>query len=37
MFSIAAAALGLPLVGIHGAWDTVTHIVASDEDAKVQS
>jgi hypothetical protein len=26
-FAIAAAALGLLLVSIHNAWDTVTHIV----------
>jgi hypothetical protein len=29
-FVIAAAALGLLLVGIHNAWDTVTHIVVPD-------
>lgn len=28
MFVIGAAALGLLLIGIHNAWDTVTHIVA---------
>jgi len=27
LFVIAAAALGLLLIGIHNAWDTVTHIV----------
>jgi hypothetical protein len=27
LFVIGAAALGLPLIGIHNAWDTVTHIV----------
>lgn len=27
MFVIGAAALGLLLIGIHNAWDTVTHIV----------
>jgi hypothetical protein len=27
MFLIAAAALGLLLIGIHNAWDTVTHVV----------
>jgi len=27
MFVIAAAALGLLLIGIHNAWDTVTHLV----------
>ena len=33
---IAAAALGLLLIGIHNAWDSVTHIVfGSDEDEKV--
>jgi hypothetical protein len=28
-FGIAAAALALLLIGIHNAWDTVTHIVVS--------
>ena len=28
-FVVAAAALGLLLIGIHNAWDTVTHIVMS--------
>jgi hypothetical protein len=27
LFAIGAAALGLLLIGIHNAWDTVTHIV----------
>jgi hypothetical protein len=30
LFGIGAAALGLLLIGIHNAWDTVTHIVAPD-------
>jgi hypothetical protein len=30
LFVIGAAALGLLLVGIHNAWDTVTHIVLTD-------
>ena len=30
LFVIGAAALGLLLIGIHNAWDTVTHIVAAD-------
>jgi hypothetical protein len=30
---VAAAALGLLLIGIHNAWDTVTHIVIPHEDA----
>jgi hypothetical protein len=30
LFVIAAATLGLLLIGIHNAWDTVTHIVASE-------
>ena len=30
LFVIAAAALGLLLIGIHNAWDTVTHIVVSN-------
>jgi hypothetical protein len=29
MFVVGAAALGLLLIGIHNAWDTVTHIVVS--------
>jgi len=33
LFVIAAAALGLLLIGIHNAWDTVTHIVVPHEDA----
>ena len=28
-FAIAAAALGLLLIGIHNAWDTVVHVVVS--------
>ena len=32
LFVIAGAALGLLLIGIHNAWDTVTHIVVPDED-----
>jgi hypothetical protein len=31
LFGTAAAALGLLLVGIHNAWDTVTHLVVSAE------
>ena len=37
MFLIGAAALGLLLIGIHNAWDTVTHIVVvrlSDDATK---
>ncbi|MEN6438972.1 MAG: hypothetical protein ABFD97_10355 [Syntrophobacter sp.] len=38
MFLIGAAALGLLLVGIHNAWDSVTHIVVrSDGDATTPS
>jgi hypothetical protein len=38
MFLIGAAALGLLLIGIHNAWDTVTHIVVkSDSDATTRS
>ena len=34
LFVIAGASLGLLLIGIHNAWDTVTHIVvSSDGDA----
>ena len=28
LFVIGAAALGLLLIGIHNAWDTVTHVLA---------
>jgi hypothetical protein len=31
MFLIGAAALGLLLIGIHNAWDSVTHIVAKSD------
>jgi hypothetical protein len=37
LFLIGAAALGLLLIGIHNAWDTVTHIVVSvapDDEGK---
>ena len=30
LFVIGSAALGLLLIGIHNAWDTVTHIVVSE-------
>ena len=35
LFVVAAAALGLLLIGIHNAWDSVTHLVTSgfDKDA----
>ena len=33
LFVIAASALGLLLIGIHNAWDTVTHIVLTDAGA----
>ncbi len=33
LFAIAAASLGVLLIGVHNAWDTVTHIVAFDDDA----
>jgi len=38
LFVIAGASLGLLLVGIHNAWDTVTHIVvgANDDAAKTE-
>jgi len=32
VFVIGAAALGLLLIGIHNAWDTVTHIVVTAGD-----
>jgi hypothetical protein len=31
-FGIAAVALALLLIGIHNAWDTVTHLVVSDPE-----
>ena len=31
---VGAAALGLLLVGIHNAWDTVTHIVMTADHAE---
>ena len=37
LFVVGAAALGLLLIGIHNAWDTVTHIVLTDSDADDQS
>jgi hypothetical protein len=33
LFVIAAAALGLLLIGIHDAWGTVTHLASSQEAA----
>ena len=33
LFVVATAALGLLLIGIHNAWDTVTHIVVSNARA----
>jgi hypothetical protein len=32
LFVIGTAALGLLIIGIHNAWDTVTHIVVSRSD-----
>jgi hypothetical protein len=32
VFSIGAAALALLLIGIHNAWDTVTHVVVTGAD-----
>jgi hypothetical protein len=32
LFAIGTAALGLLIIGIHNAWDTVTHIVVSRSD-----
>jgi hypothetical protein len=34
LFGIAAVALALLLVGIHNAWDTVTHLVVSDTEGR---
>src|SRR4051812_35994588 len=33
LFVVAGVALGLMLIGIHNAWDTVTHIVVSNQRA----
>ena len=33
LFVIGGAALALLLIGIHNAWDTVTHIVLSESDS----
>jgi len=32
LFVIGAATLGVPLIGIHNAWDAVTHFVATGSD-----
>jgi hypothetical protein len=32
LFMIGASALALLLIGIHNAWDTVTHVVVSDSE-----
>ena len=37
MFLIGAAALGLLLIGIHNAWDSVTHIVVKSEGGTTTS
>jgi hypothetical protein len=37
LFFAAAAALGLLLIGIRNAWDTVTHIVTSESEAAASS
>ena len=34
LFGVGAAALGLLLIGIHNAWDTVVHIVVSRDEKK---
>jgi hypothetical protein len=34
LFAVASVALGLLLIGIHNAWDTVTHIVVSHPDGE---
>jgi hypothetical protein len=34
LFGVAAIALALLLIGIHNAWDTVTHLLESDTDAR---
>jgi hypothetical protein len=34
LFAIAAVALALLLIGIHNAWDTVTHLVVSDTEGR---
>jgi hypothetical protein len=37
LFVIAAAALGLLLISIHNAWDTVTYIVVSEVERQPKS
>lgn len=37
LFVIGSAALGLLLIGIHNAWDTVTHIVVTQSDSSERS
>jgi len=32
LFTIAGAALVLVLIGVHNAWDSITHIVAGGAD-----
>jgi hypothetical protein len=34
LFGVAAVALALLLIGIHNAWDTVTHLVQSDTEGR---
>jgi hypothetical protein len=36
LFVIGTAALALLLIGIHNAWDTVTHIVLSNAESDEQ-
>jgi hypothetical protein len=36
LFVIGAAALGLLLIGIHNAWDSVTQIVLSNAESDQQ-
>jgi hypothetical protein len=33
LFAIGSSALGLLLIGIHNAWDTVTHIVVTQAES----
>jgi hypothetical protein len=37
LFVIGCAALGLLLIGIHNAWDTVTHIVVTQSESRSTS
>jgi hypothetical protein len=37
LFGVGASTLGLLLIGIHNAWDTVTHLVVPSSDEETQA